>query len=55
VARDTAGVLDTTSPSALEFEYRKPDGSAGKIEMQYADIVSIEPTQETATPSEFCR
>jgi hypothetical protein len=42
--------LDTASPTALEFEFRKAGGATGKIEMKYAQIVSIEPTEEMAHP-----
>lgn len=48
LARNTAGVLDTASPTALEFGYRKADGTAGTVEMKYSQITSVEPTSEQA-------
>jgi CDP-diacylglycerol--glycerol-3-phosphate 3-phosphatidyltransferase len=50
IALDTRGALDTSSPTALEFAYKRAGGVAAKVEMPYAQIASIEPTQETAHP-----
>lgn len=46
VARDTAGSLDTTSPTTLQFQFKKRDGTAGRIGIDYAKIYGIEPSEE---------
>ena len=46
----TAGTFDTASPTALQFEYRKKDKTAGQIDMPYESIRGIEPRDETAHP-----
>jgi len=46
VAPDTAGTLDTTSPAALVFRFKKSDGTAGEIGIDYASIRSVTPHSE---------
>lgn len=46
VAGDTPGTLDTTSPSTLFFRYKKPDGAAGQIGVDYAAIKTAVPGNE---------
>jgi len=50
VARDTIGSFDTTSATSLRFQYKKADGSAGQVEMEYDKVFGIEPSQETKHP-----
>lgn len=46
VAVNTAGTFDTVSPNELNFSYMRKDGTAEKISIDYAKVVSIEPTEE---------
>jgi len=46
VAADTAGSLDTTSPTTLFFRYAKPDGTPGQIGIDYAAIKTAYPSKE---------
>ncbi len=55
LARDTNGVLDTASPRALAFEYKKTDGAVGKVEMAYAQIVVLSRRRRRYTSWGFCR
>jgi CDP-diacylglycerol--glycerol-3-phosphate 3-phosphatidyltransferase len=41
ITRDTVGILDTSSPAALIFKYKMPDGRPGQLEMNYKDIQSF--------------
>lgn len=46
VAVNTAGTFDTVSPNELNFSYMRKDGTGEKISIDYAKVVSIEPTEE---------
>jgi hypothetical protein len=46
VMPETAGTLDTSSPTALLFHYKKPDGSAGQISIEYARVKSASSSRE---------
>jgi phosphatidylglycerophosphate synthase len=41
VATGTPGAFDTTSPDALIFKYKTPDGRPGQLEINYKDIHSF--------------
>jgi CDP-diacylglycerol--glycerol-3-phosphate 3-phosphatidyltransferase len=46
VTPDTVGTLDTTSPAALIFRFKKPDGTPGEISTTYASITNVQPSNE---------
>jgi hypothetical protein len=43
---DTPGRMDTSSPMTLLFHYKKPDGTAGQIGVDYAAIKTAYPGDE---------
>jgi hypothetical protein len=47
-ARETVGSFDLTSPATLVFAFRRADGSAGQIAIDYAKIRSYEYRDEVA-------
>jgi CDP-diacylglycerol--glycerol-3-phosphate 3-phosphatidyltransferase len=50
MARDTVGSFDTTSPTALRFDYKKAGGAAGQVEIEYAKVYGIEPSNGAVHP-----
>lgn len=46
VAPDTIGTLDTTSPKALVFQFKQPDGAAAQITIDYLHIRNVSATNE---------
>ena len=41
IAPDTLGTLDTTSPTALVFHFKQPDGAAGQVAINYSGIRTV--------------
>jgi phosphatidylglycerophosphate synthase len=50
IATDTAGSLDTTSPAALQFQYKRSGGATGRLGIEYTKIYGIEPSQQAVHP-----
>jgi len=46
LAVNTEGSFDTASPTALQFNYRRPDGAVGQLAMTYDAIRGVEPHTE---------
>jgi phosphatidylglycerophosphate synthase len=46
VAPDTVGTLDTTSPTALVFHFKQPNGGAGQVAIDYTHIRNVSATNE---------
>jgi hypothetical protein len=46
VAPDTVGTVDTTSPTALVFNFKEPDGATAQIAIDYTHIRNICATNE---------